>query len=276
MRWIALIVATMSLLAPQLGVAESTPWSWQLPFEQGVITYEISGMESGREMLYVKDFGATTARHRETSTTILGITQKHKTIEITTPEWIYSFDLQERTGNKSVNPQKLMIEEYQKLSETDKQKVNDNAPQMANAFMGDLHVSVEQNVKEILGYSCDRMKAMGSIVYSIHGTGISLLSETDFMGIQIKTVAVSVETQGVDTSFFEFPEGIEVEHSQEADKMAQMIAQQAVAALKDSGNLPAKSQGIMGLPSSGQPEIPEEDKLEMEEAMKTIKELLGQ
>ncbi len=275
MRWIALIAVTMSLLVPQLGAAESPPWSWQLPFEQGVITYEISGMESGREMLYVKDFGATTARHRETSTTILGIPQKHRTIEITTPEWIYFFDLQERIGSKSVNPQKLMIEEYEKLSETDKQKVNESASQMANVFMGDLHLSVKQNVKEILGYSCDQTKATGSTVYSIHGTGISLLSETDFMGIQIKTVAVSVETQGVDTSFFEFPEGIVVEHSQEADKMAQMIAQQAVAALKDPGNLPAKSQGIMGLPSSGQPEIPEEDKVEMEEAMKTIRELLG-
>ena len=232
-------------------------------------------MESGREMLYVKDFGATTARHRHTSTKILGITQKRRTIEIATPEWIYSFDLQERTGSKSVNPQKFMIEEYGKLSETDKQKVKENAPQVTNVFMGDLHVSVTHNVKEILGYSCDLTEAMGSTVYSIHGTGISLLSETDFMGIEIKTVAVAVETQGVDTSFFEFPEGIEVEHDQEADQIAQMIAQQAVAALKDSDNLPRKSQGFMGLPSSGQPEIPEEDKLEMEEAMKTIRELLG-
>ncbi len=69
-------------------------------------------MESGREILYLTDFGATAARHRETSTTILGITQKQSSREITTPEWIYSFDLQETTGSKSVNPKKLIIEEY--------------------------------------------------------------------------------------------------------------------------------------------------------------------
>ena len=275
MKWIVLIIAMTSLFLTRLGAAESTPWSSKLPFEQGVITYEISGMESGREMLYVTDFGATSARHRQTSVTILGITQKQSSIEITTPEWIYSFDLQEKTGSKSLNPQKLMIEEYEKLTRTDQKKVNENARKMANLLMGDLHASVEQNVKEILGYSCDRTQALGSTVYSIHGTGVSLLSETDLMGIQIKSIAVSIDTKRVDASVFEFPEGIEIEHDEEADQMARIIAQQTMAALKDPDNITTKSQGIMGLPSSEQPEIPEEDQMEMEEAMKTIRGLLG-
>ena len=274
MKWIAVIVVMMSLSLPQIGEAEPTPWSRDLPFEQGVIIYEISGMESGREILYLKDFGATAARHRETSTTILGITQKHHSIEITTPEWIYAFDLQQRTGTKSVNPHQLITEEYEKLSDPDKQKVNENAQKMATVFTGDLHTHVEQNHKEILGYSCDLMKAMGSTVYSIHGTGVSLLSETDFMGIQIKSAAVSIETGRVDSRFFEFPEGIEVEHDQEADRMARMIAQQTIAALKDPESTTTKRQGFTG-PSSEQPEIPEEDKMEMEEAIKTIRGLLG-
>ena len=275
MKRIALIAVFVGLSLPRFVAADSTPWSWKLPFEQGVITYEISGMESGREILYLRDFGATSARHRETTTTILGITQKQSSIEITTPEYIYSFDLQERTGSKSLNPKKFMIREYEKLSDTDKQKVNENAPKMAKVFTGDLHAGIEQNVKEILGYSCDRTRAMGSTVYVIHGTGVSLLSETDFMGIQIKSSAVSIEIEGVDTSYFEFPEGIEVARNQEADQMAQMIAQQTMTALKDPASVPTKSQGFMGLPSNGQPEIPEEDKLELEEAMKTIRGLLG-
>ena len=113
MKWVALIFVIMGLSLPHCSVAESTPWTWKLPFEQGVITYEISGMESGGEILYLKDFGATASRHRETTTTILGITQKHRSIEITTPEWIYAFDLQERTGSKMANPQKNMIQEYE-------------------------------------------------------------------------------------------------------------------------------------------------------------------
>lgn len=275
MKWIGVIAVMMSLSLPQFGAAESIPWSWKLPFEQGVITYEISGMESGREILYLTDFGATAARHRETSTTILGITQKQSSREITTPEWIYSFDLQERTGSKSVNPKKLIIEEYEKLSDTDKQKVNENAREMATVFTGDLHARVEENVKEILGYSCDRTTAIGSTVFSIHGTGVSLLSETDFMGIQVKSAAVSVETVKVDSSVFELPEGIEVEHNQDADRMARLIAQQTMAALKDPESTSSKRQGFMGVPSGEQPDIPEEDQLEMEEAMKTIRGLLG-
>ena len=275
MKWVAGVFVMLSLALPHFCAAESTPWSWNIPFEQGVITYEISGMESGREILYLTDYGATAARYRETSTTILGITQKHSSIEITTPEWIYSFDLRERTGFKTVNPRKLMLEEYAKLSDTDKQKVDENSQKMATVFTGDLHASVEQNVKDILGYSCDLMKATGSTVYSIHGTGVSLLSETDFMGIQIQSTAISVETMRVDPSYFEFPEGIAVEHNQEADRMARMIAQQTMAVLKDPENSAPKRQGFMGLPSSEQPEIPEEDKMEMEEAIKTIRGLLG-
>lgn len=276
MKLKGLIVAVVILLIPSLMSAElNNPWTRNLPFEQAVITYEIIGLESGREILYIRDFGATTARHRQTNTTVLGITQKSSSVEITTPEWIYSFDLQERTGSKSVNPQKLMIKEYDKLSAAEKKKVSDNARGMANVFMGGKQGSIEQNVKELLGYSCDRTTSMGSTVYSIHDTGISLLSETDLMGIKMKIVATSIKETGADKKYFEFPEGIVVQHNKEADQMAQMIAQQSMSALKDPEGFKNKGQGFMGIPSDGQPAIPQEDQMEMEEAMKTIKGLLG-
>ena len=276
MKLKGLIVAAVILLIPSLMTAESdNPWTRNLPFEQAVIIYEINGMESGREVLYIRDFGTTTARHRQTSTTILGITQKSSAVEITTPDWIYLFDLQERTGGKSVNPQKLMIEEYNKLSAAEKKKVSDNAREMANVFMGGLQGSIESNVKELLGYSCDRTTAMGSTVYSIHDTGISLLSETDLMGIKMKIAATSIEETGADKRYFEFPEGILAQHNKEADQMAQMIAQQSMSVLKDPEGSKNKGQGFRGPPSGGEPTIPQEDQMEMEEAMKTIKGLLG-
>lgn len=275
MKLQGVVIAALLLLIPSLMAAESNPWSPKLPFEQAVIIYEISGMESGREILYIRDFGSITARHRETSTTILGIIQKRSSIELTTPDWIYAFDLREKTGSKSVNPQKLMIEEYEKLSDGDKQKVSDNAQKMANVFMGGWHGSIEENVKEILGYFCDRSTALGSTVYFIHGTGISLLSETNLMGVKIKSAASSIEKGGADKKYFEFPPGIVVQHSEEADQMAQIIAQQTIAALKDPESIKNKGQGVIGMPSGSEPAIPEEDQMEMEEAMKTIKGLLG-
>ena len=273
--WRAVVAAAIAMLLSVQAAAQSSPFSWQLPFEQALVTYEISGMESGNELLYIKDFGSTTARHRETTTTILGVTRHLSSLEITTPEWIYSFDLQEKIGSKSVNPRKLMIEEYEKLGAADRQKVSDNARSMGNVLMDGLAVSMAQNVKEILGYSCDRMTAMGSTVYTIHGTGLALMSETDLMGISLKSVATAIETGEIDNSYFEFPADIAVHHDLEADRVAQLMAQRAIEALKDPDSMTSKTQGFMGMPSGGRPEIPEEDQVEMEEAMKTIRGLLG-
>ena len=273
--WRAVVAAAIAMLLSVQAAAQSSPFSWQLPFEQALVTYEISGMESGNELLYIKDFGSTTARHRETTTTILGVTRHLSSLEITTPEWIYSFDLQEKIGSKSVNPRKLMIEEYEKLGAADRQKVSENARSMGNVLMDGLAVSMAQNVKEILGYSCDRMTAMGSTVYTIHGTGLALMSETDLMGISLKSVATAIETGEIDNSYFEFPADIAVHHDLEADRVAQLMAQRAIEALKDPDSMTSKTQGFMGMPSGGGPEIPEEDQVEMEEAMKTIRGLLG-
>lgn len=270
-----LLVAVIMVLTPSVIMADSTPWSPRLPFEQAVITYEISGMETGRETLYIQDFGQRSARHRETSATILGITQKSHSVEIMTPEWVYSFDLREGTGSKSVNPAKLMIDEYEKLSDADKKKVSDQAEKMAGVLSTGLQGSVEQNVKEILGYSCDRIQALGTTIYSIHGTTINLLNETDLMGIKMKSVATSIKKSGADQKYFEFPQGIVPQPSPEADRMALVIAQQTIAALKDPERFENKGHGIIGLPADKAPSIPEEDQMQMEEAMNTIKELLG-
>jgi len=275
MKLKGVIMAAVILLFTSLVTAESNPWSRKLPFEQAVITYEISGMESGSEVLYIKDFGRTTARHRQTSIKMLGVIQARSSVEITTADWIYSFDLHDKAGSKSVNPRKLMVEEYNKLSEADQKKVSDNAQKMANVFTEGMQGRVEQNAKEILGYSCDRISAMGSTIYSIHGTGINLLSVTDLMGVKMKSVATSINKKGVDDKYFEFPPGITLKHDREADEMAQMMAQQTISALRDPEGVKSKGQGFMGIESVEQPAIPEEDQMEMEEAMKTIKGLLG-
>lgn len=263
------------LLMPSFAVAEDTPWDKKLPFEEAVVTYELSGMESGQEKLYIKDYGKRTARYRTTRTTVLGITQTAESVEIVIPEWIYTFDVQEGTGTKSVNPQKLMIEEYQKLSPEEKKRVDMNAEKMVGTLMGGLQGSVEPDVKDILGYSCDRVTAMGTTVYSIHNSSINLLSESNIMGININSTAVAIDTDGAEDSYFEFPDGIVPQSSSVNDQMAAIIARQTIGILKDPENYKIKSKGSMGMPSAGQPAIPEEDQLQMQEAMQTLKELFG-
>lgn len=273
LRWFSLLLLVLAV--PLLAGADENPWQKKLPFKEAVITYELSGLENGEEVLYIRDWGRQTARHRTTWTTVLGIRQVSRSLEIITPEWLYAFDLQEETGTKSINPQKLMLDEYQKLSAADRQKVAENAQKTATVFTGGMQESVEYNAKEILGYLCDRTSGMGTTVYTIHDTPISLYSESNIMGISLKSVAISVNKQSVDEQFFQFPEHIVPQPDPEADRMAAIIAEQTIAALKDPAAFKQKHQGRIGLPPGGQPDIPKEDQMEMEEALKTLKGLLG-
>lgn len=269
------IICSIVLLMPSFSTAGDTPWDIKLPFKEAVVTYELSGMESGQEKLYIKDYGQRSARYRTTSTMVLGLKQTAYSVEIATPEWIYTFDMQKGTGTKSLNPQKLMIEHYLKLSPEERKRVDTNGPQMGGVLLGGLNGDIEPDVREILGYSCDRITALGTTVYTIHNSGINLLSESNIMGIEISSVAVSIDTKGADESHFEFPDGIIPQPSPEKDQMAALLARQTIDVLKDPENYTLKGQAIMGNPSAGQPAIPEEDQLQMQEAMKTLKELFG-
>jgi hypothetical protein len=142
-------------------------------------------------------------------------------------------------------------------------------------FTGTMQGSVEPNAREILGYPCDRTSGLGTTVYSIHGTPISLHSESNIMGVSVKSVATSVEKKRVDERFFKLPEHIVPQPDPEADRMAAIIAERTIAALKDPAGFKQKNQGLLGLPGGEQPVIPEEDQMQMEEALETLKGLLG-
>ena len=160
-----LALVFVALLLPGAAVAaKKAPWEVELPFKAATINYEISGMETGQEVLYIRQHGKETARYRSTTTSMLGMSLKSQTVEIMTPDWVYSFDLQEGTGSKSINPEKLMIEEYNKLSASEKKKVRENGEKMGASAMSGMQGSVEENAKEILGYSCDRATIMGTTV----------------------------------------------------------------------------------------------------------------
>ena len=94
------------LLLPFTSAQADNPWEIKLPFEQATINYSLSGMETGSEILYIKDFGRQTARYRTTKASVFGMTMHNKSVEIISPDWIYKYNLEEGTGTKSINPQK--------------------------------------------------------------------------------------------------------------------------------------------------------------------------
>lgn len=275
-RTIASLAAAF-LLTPVIALAsEQNPFDKPLPFKSAKVTYSISGMEEGTETLYLDDYGRKSAAYHKTVTSMMGMKLQNSTVEITDPEWVYSYDLVERTGVKGPNMVKYLNEEYQQLSKAEKKVVSKNAEHLGCNVMSGMGGEIEQNATEILGYSCDRVSAMGVTVYSLHGTSLPLQTDSSTMGMKMAMVATSVEEGKVEEKHFQHPEGIEAIFDPEADAMARQMAAQTIAWLKD----PEASNGSPGqMDAAGQTNrmqhIPAEDQEAMQQAMEALKGMFG-
>lgn len=274
------LVAALVLLLPVLAVAgDANPWERKLPFKEATIQYVLSGMETGSETLYIRDYGRETATYRVSKTSMMGTSTAKETIELQSPEWVYTFDLTTRTGTKSVNPQKYMIEEYQRLSAAEQKQVNENIQKVGLPMAESLGGKVEQKALKILGYECDRVQIMGTTVYSIHETGIPLKIEANMMGMNMRQEATAVEEKAVSPKYFAPPQGIVAAADPQGDAMARSMAQQTISILKSpDGARKMQEQGPVSpmMPSGdGQEQMSPEEKKEMEQAMEMLKGMMG-
>lgn len=248
--------------------AQENPWTKKLPFESGMVHYSISGIETGTETLYIRDYGTTTARYHNGKSTMMGVSVEMKSIEITEPDWIYNYDLVEMTGTKTVNPVKYMIQAFNDLSQADKEKAIKNAQTMAAGNQG---MTVEANTTEMLGYSCDRISGMGTTILVIHDTNVPLKTQVDTMGMKMTTTALNVKTGDVPDKYFTHPDNIEAVLDQQGSQMARSTAKQQVAMLvegkisaPDTANTRQRMQ-----------QVPQGDLPDMQNAMEMMKQMMG-
>jgi len=201
-----ILILNLLITAPAL--AGENPWDTKLPFKKATLNYSITGTENGSETLYIRNYGKEQATYRNTTSKIFFMTTKTESIQIVTPDWIYSIDLQEKTGSKSVNPTKYMIEEYNSLSRSDRKKVLKNSEELGHSVTEGLQGEIEKNAAKILGYSCDKVSVMGSTIYMISGTGLPLKSETSMAGMNFKSVATGIDKGSAPDNVFIPPAGI--------------------------------------------------------------------
>jgi hypothetical protein len=140
---------------------------------------------------------------------------------------------------------------------------------MAEGFGG----AVQQNAKTILGYSCDRSEMMGTVAYTIHGSGVPLLVESNMMGLVMKIEATSVDVGEVADKYFQFPEGIEAHFDSGSDAIAREMAKQTIAELKDPDSI--KKQGGIPLLQGQEHQMTPEDQEQMQQAMELLKGMFG-
>lgn len=272
LKRLVLLIAIV-LLLPVVSYAGKAmyPWEAKMPFESATIVYSIKGMEEGQETVYLKDWGKRTATYSNTVTNVMGMRSESRTIEIEDPDYVYSFDLTEGTGSRSVNPMKIAREEYEKLSVAEKKQVDKNAEGLGANFLGGVPDMVEENVTEILGQKCDRVKLMGTTTYTAHDSGITMKSETEMMGVKISNVATSFTEGKVDDAVFAFPEGLTPVHDDEADAMTRQMMKQTFSWLKDPDAANRKPQMQLradAMSADG------EDQIDIEEAMKQAQKMM--
>lgn len=250
-------------------------WEKQLPFKAATINYVIKGMEEGKETLYIRENGKERATYRETISNVMGMKMTNSTITIKNPDYIYTYDLQKQQGFKGVNPQKYMIEAYNKLSKAEQEKVRENAKKMGAAYTEGMGGTLQPNALDILGYSCDKVEILGgSSTYLIHDTDITLKTEMNMMGMSMTMVAESVAKDKADDKFFEHPVGIVAEVNAQSDEMAKNMATQAIAMLRDpedpknAGMMPPKS--VAGGKEQMSKEEQEQMLQQMEQMMKGL------
>ncbi len=271
------LVGLMMLLllsTHRLAVAKS-PWETELPFEHATIRYTISGTENGEEIIYIRDYGREVATLHTTNTNMMGITMTNTTMDLSNPNWEYSFDLTNHTGTKSVNPEKYMILEYNKLSQTEKLEISHNAEKMTASVVEGFGGQILKNAKKIHGYECDRVEMMGTVTYSIHGTDIPLLVESDMMGIKMKIEATSVETGKVDLKHFLLPEEIEPVLDPRSDAIAQNMAKETISMLQNPEGTKKLRKGSSDEELDAQQQFPPEQKNQAEQAMQILQGLFG-
>ncbi|QQG65058.1 hypothetical protein [Desulfobulbus oligotrophicus] len=248
-----LIVMMLVLFAWSCAWSEELPWDVKTPFKEATIYYELSGTEVGKETLYIQEFGARQAKHRSTTATLMGISKDTQTIQITDQNWIYHYDIREKTGGKTTNPVKIYRSEYAKLNAEEKKNFEKNAKELGP---GGMFAQVDSVIRykddKILGFDCDIASVAGiSTVYLLHKTAIPLKAETSVMGIKNNVIATKVDTSTpVPDDAFSAPTGITAQLDQPMESMMQEMVKNTVDTLKRADGIELMRQsgplGMMG------------------------------
>jgi hypothetical protein len=124
-----------------------------------------------------------------------------------------------------------MMEEYKKLSSSDRKKFVENAKKTSATLMQGMQGQVKKEAAEVLGRKCDVISMQGMTLYVMAGTGLPLKSESNMMGMKSVEEAVKITEGSVPDDKFEPPAGIHIEEDRQSDQMARQMARSMVQAL---------------------------------------------
>lgn len=268
-----LVLALLLLaLAAAPALAADNPFRPKLPFKTAIVKYELRGNEKGSATLYID--GDKSARHTDSTMSIMGMNQVKQSIHITTAEQVVDVDLVEKKATATGNMTTYLAQRYEKLSSAEQAIVRKNAEKMGSALMTSfMGQGGKPQIQEgtFKGKPVQIVTIMGMTAYTWKDTPVTLKTSGSMMGMRMDEEATDIQTNvAVPASALAVPGGIPVVFDKEADQMQRQMADNMINMLKDP-NFEQKMQnqkgGMMGgvlggmLQGTGQereaPEMPE-------------------
>jgi hypothetical protein len=155
-----------------------------------------------------------------------------------------------------------MKEEIEKLSAKERKIVLNNLETIGTNLAVRMGGKVKQKMGEHLGYTCDLVTAMGTTSCQISGTPIMLKTESDMMGIKIKTVAKKVDKNAsIPDTVFQVPGNVNVTFSKEADDMNRAMIASMIDSMKDPDAAKKFKEGM----THGKMQMEEQQRMEAQE-----------
>ncbi|HWN10146.1 MAG TPA: hypothetical protein VNO50_12920 [Pyrinomonadaceae bacterium] len=169
-------------------VTEASGYPKRYLVESGIIEFEMSGPQSGKETIYFDKWGWREARYTNSELSIAGITRKENKLSIMDGDWVYNIDLERRTGTKVKN---TLLPQFIDGAKKKGQNMTELGEEML-ANMGGQKVGTEQ----VAGKTCDvwETKSLGS--KSCVWQGVTLKTQVNMAGMQITSTATRFEENG--------------------------------------------------------------------------------
>jgi len=148
--------------------------------KSGIIEYEISGASKGKEVVYFDNYGIKEAKYSNQEIDMMGIKQKTNQIIISDSEYIYTLDVDKKTGTKMKNPFLGSMPEDKNLEELGKEIMTN----MGGKVIGS---------ETLLGKTCEIWEVSQLSAKIWVWNTVPLKTEVNMMGMKIVSNATKFE-----------------------------------------------------------------------------------
>ena len=184
----------ISMTVISLGTAHAADWDDVkfFPFEEAKLIYSSSGIQSGTQETFIRNYGREMAQFQDLTMDIAGMSQPSKTASWTDPEWVYTYDYTTNSGTKIKNPMQDIFAQ------------TDDPREAYKAFMSSMGAT-EAGSDTHNGTPCT-IYQMATTTVCVSDDLIMQYTRMNMMGMNMNVELQSVEIGAVDDSRFEKPD----------------------------------------------------------------------